>query len=263
MFILHLEIAKNVTMLLLLSPSKTLDEKFPRPNLPYTLPVFLMQSSALVSILKRFKPDQLAELMSINSKLSVLNAERYQKWELPFPENSAFPAILCFKGEVYNGLKAQSLSENDLKFAQDHLRILSGLYGVLRPFDLMMPYRLEMGTGLKGPKFEDLYQFWGNRITDALVRDTANQVLVNLASDEYFRAVNPSVFKRVVKCHFREERNGKLQFVTIFGKKARGLMARFVIENRISKVEDLKAFDSEGYLFNEPASTKDEWTFSR
>lgn len=250
-------------MILLLSPSKTLNEKPRKTKAPLTVPAFLHESSILADILRKLSPRKLEELMEINPKLAMLNAERYQAWANPFPSGSAFPSILCFQGEVYNGLKASLLSDKDLVFAQEHLRILSGLYGVLRPLDLIMPYRLEMGTALQNPRGDDLYAFWGQAVNDHIAAEAMGKTLINLASDEYFRVINPSSFSRVIKCHFREENNGKLRFVTIFGKKARGLMARFAIVNRITNPEDLKAFDEENYLFNPDLSSVDEWYFTR
>ena len=254
-------------MIALLSPSKTLNEKPRLITETYSIPEFLDKSSKLIEILKKYSPAQLEKLMNINPKLSHLNLERYLTWKLPFDTSNAQRAILMFKGEVYNGLKAETLSEKKLLFAQDHVRILSGLYGVLKPLDLMQPYRLEMGTLLKNPGGDNLYSFWGDLLTRKINEDISThkeKTIINLASDEYYNALDPSkINARMIKCMFKEERDGELKFITVFGKKARGLMTRFIIENKIGNSEDLKAFDSEGYRFNPEHSTKDAWMFSR
>jgi uncharacterized protein len=254
-------------MLIILSPAKTLKENFKRGKLDFTLPEFTAESEILVNTLRKYSPRKLMELMDINPKLAELNANRFSRWNPDFTPENSLPALLMFNGEVYNGLKASTLAKKDLVYAQNHLRILSGLYGVLRPLDLMKPYRLEMGTPLKVGRKKDLYSFWGDKITACLNRELEGQkekVLLNLASNEYSDAVNLKKIKaRVLTCTFKEERNGKLQFITLYGKKARGLMTRFIIENRIDKAEDLKHFDLEGYFFNERMSKRDEWMFCR
>jgi uncharacterized protein len=207
------------------------------------------------------------KLMDINPKLAELNASRFNRWSLPFTQENAKAAILMFNGEVYNGLKANTLSLKELKYAQDHLRILSGIYGILRPLDIIQAYRLEMGTGLKVGRKKNLYAFWGDKITENINRELAGhkeKVLLNLASIEYFGALNlKKINARILSCTFKEERNGKFQFVTIFGKKARGLMTRFIIQNRIEKAGDLKHFEEEGYFFNDRLSKENEWVFTR
>jgi len=254
-------------MLTLISPAKTLKDDI-NPKVPaHTLPEYLTEAEMLVSVLKKFSPPKLMQLMDINPKLADLNALRFSQWKLPFDKSNAKPALLMFNGEVYNGLKASTLSQKELEYAQDHLRILSGLYGVIRPLDIIRAYRLEMGTSLKVGRKKDLYAFWGEKLTENLNRELSGhkeKVLLNLASNEYFAAINPKkINARILSCTFKEERNGKYQFITIYGKKARGLMARFIIQNRIDKAEDLKHFDEEGYFFNERMSGEAEWVFTR
>jgi uncharacterized protein len=254
-------------MLIILSPAKTLKENFKPGKLDLTLPEFPAEAETLVKTLRKYSPRKLMELMDINPKLAGLNASRFSRWNSDFTPENSLPALLMFNGEVYNGLKASTLAKKDLVYAQNHLRILSGLYGVLRPLDLMKPYRLEMGTPLKVGRKKDLYSFWGDKLTACLNRELEGhkeKVLLNLASNEYSDAVNFKKIKaRVLTCTFKEDRNGKLQFITLYGKKARGLMTRFIIKNRIDKAEDLKHFDLEGYFFNERMSRGDDWMFSR
>jgi len=254
-------------MIAILSPSKTLDENPHLVTKAYSQPSFLSESAKLAGKLKTFTPAKLRELMNINPALADLNAGRYQEWELPFTPENARPALLMFKGEVFNGLKANTLAEEDLLYAQDHLRILSGFYGILRPLDIIRPYRLEMGTKLKVGRANNLYAFWGGRLTTAVNEALAFQkekVIVNVASQEYFHALDPEKLNaRVVNCHFREERNGKYTFITVYGKHARGMMTRFMIDNRIEHPEDLKAFDSDGYYFNSGMSGRNDWFFTR
>lgn len=254
-------------MVILLSPSKTLNEKPELITEEYTIPEFLNKSAELVDILKGFSPAGLGKLMDINPNLSNLNVERYLKWKLPFDTSNAERALLMFKGEVFNGLKAETLNEEHLLYAQKHIRILSGLYGILKPLDLMQPYRLEMGTELRHNGWKNLYEFWGDNLTNKLneaIEGHLEKTIVNLASDEYYSSIQAGKLKaRVLKCQFKEEREGKLKFITIFGKKARGMMARFIIENQIDHEDDLKAFDTDGYRFNPEQSTHDLLMFTR
>lgn len=254
-------------MITLLSPSKTLIEKPGHSTDAFTIPDFAEKSQQLVQEMRSYSPSDLGKLMKISPKLSELNVERYLSWQLPFSTSNAARSLLMFKGEVFNGLKAETLSEKNLHFAQDHLRILSGLYGMLRPLDLMQPYRLEMGTNMRVGEYENLYEFWGDLLTDKLNEELENhreKVVVNLASDEYYKALNEDkLHARIVKCQFKEERDGKLKFITLFGKKARGLMARYIIENGIDRVDDIKTFDKEGYYFNVEHSHDDLWMFTR
>ncbi|MFW5819967.1 MAG: peroxide stress protein YaaA [Bacteroidota bacterium] len=254
-------------MITLLSPSKSLNENPGLITKEYSIPEFLDRSAVLVEILREFTPSEMGKLMDINPKLSEINVERYLKWKLPFETTNSDRALLMFKGEVFNGLKAETLNEDDLLYAQDHIRVLSGLYGILKPLDLMQPYRLEMGTKLEVDHWKNLYEYWNDRITEKINDEMKSQdekVLLNLASDEYFKVLNPTkIDARILKCQFKEEREGKLKFITIYGKKARGLMTRFIIQNKIDRAEDLKAFDLDGYYYNEEHSSHDTWMFSR
>jgi len=254
-------------MLIIISPSKNLNEIPDRIISKYTLPGFLKESEILISKLRSYSPEKLAKLMNINRRLSELNVNRYHAWSPEFTIENSFPSLLMFSGEVFNGLKARTLNDKELNYAQDHLRILSGLYGILRPLDLMKPYRLEMGSDLKVGKAENLYSFWEDKITNAINLELKNQkqkVLVNLASDEYFKVIKTDKIKcRIVSCMFKESVGDKYKFITIYGKKARGLMTRFIIQNRIDKVEDLKHFEEEGYFYNDRLSKEDYLVFTR
>ena len=254
-------------MIIVIAPAKTLNEKPVHITNQYSIPSFLSESSILAEELRKYSADRLAALMNINSKLTDLNFRRYLMWTADFTVENARPALLMFNGEVYSGLKASTLKEKDLVYAQERLRILSGLYGILRPLDLMKPYRLEMGTPLKNPVGKDLYAFWGDRITLALNEILIHQrekTLVNLASQEYFKVIDPAKIKgRIITPVFKESRPEGFKMITIYTKKARGLMTRFIIENRIEKSEDLKHFDSEGYFSSENMSGEDELVFFR
>ncbi len=205
--------------------------------------------------------------MSISDNLATLNAQRYESYEQPFSLDNAKQSVLAFKGDVYNGLNTDGLTPNDLRFAQEHLRILSGLYGLLRPLDLIQPYRLEMGTKLKNKKGKDLYAFWGNKITELLNEDLATQkdkILVNLASKEYFKAIQPRDLEgKLLTISFKEYRDDKYKVIAFNAKKARGLMSRFIIQKRIMDVEKIKTFDLEDYFFNPDLSDDKEWVFTR
>lgn len=254
-------------MLMVISPAKTLDYESPLATEKYTQPELLAASQQLIDIARQLSPSQIASLMSISDKLAHLNAERFNDWQADFTPDNARQAILAFKGDVYTGLDAGTLEEDDFTFAQHHLRMLSGLYGVLRPLDLMQPYRLEMGIKLSNPQGKDLYSFWGDRLTKVLndaLDDQGDDVLVNLASDEYFKAVKPGILKgRIVKPVFLDEKNGKFKVISFYAKKARGLMTRYIIRNRLTSVEQLKAFDTDGYFYDEAASSADELVFKR
>lgn len=254
-------------MLLVISPAKTLDYESPLATEKYTQPQLLDHSKQLIDIARQLSPAQIASLMKISDKLSHLNAERFNDWQPEFTPENARQAILAFKGDVYTGLDASSLSEDDFAFAQQHLRMLSGLYGILRPLDLMQPYRLEMGIKLANPQGNDLYSFWGDRLTLMLneaLQAQGDDILVNLASDEYFKAVKPKQLQgRIIKPVFLDEKNGKFKVISFYAKKARGLMSRYIIQHRLTEVEQLKAFDVEGYFFDESASQGDELVFKR
>ncbi|MEW5558897.1 peroxide stress protein YaaA [Enterobacter asburiae] len=254
-------------MLILISPAKTLDYQSELPTSRYTHPELLDYSQQLIAVARKLTAPQIGKLMSISDKLADLNATRFHDWHPDFTPQNARPAILAFKGDVYTGLQAEEFSEADFDFAQQHLRMLSGLYGVLRPLDLMQPYRLEMGIRLENAKGKDLYHFWGEVITNKLneaLKAQGDDIVINLASDEYFRAVKPKALNgQIVKPVFLDEKNGKFKVISFYAKKARGLMSRYIIENRLTTVEQLKGFDSEGYFFDEDASTHEELVFKR
>ena len=258
-------------MILVISPAKALDYETPPTTATFTQPDFLDQSAELIDILREKSPAQIAELMSLSDQLSSLNVARYASWSRPFAADNAKQALLAFNGDVYEGLDATSLTEADLAWAQDHLRILSGLYGVLRPLDLMQVYRLEMGTRLASPRGKNLYEFWGERITDELNRLLAREeeagrerVLLNLASDEYFKSVKPKKLKgRIVTPVFEDWKGGRYKIISFYAKRARGLMSRYVIGKRIDEVEALQGFDAEGYAFAADASDADTLVFRR
>lgn len=253
-------------MLMVISPAKTLDYESPLATESYSQPDFLDDACELVDQLKSLEPHQISNLMHISDKLGQLNADRYQNWHTPFTPANARQAILAFKGDVYTGLAAENFSEADFEFAQKHLRMLSGLYGVLKPLDLMQPYRLEMGTKFENNRGKDLYGFWGDRITEELNRllTADDDVLVNLASNEYFKSVRKrSLNGRLVTPQFKDWKNGQYKMISFYAKKARGLMCRFAIENRITQADDLKGFDLEGYRFCAEQSDRDNWLFLR
>ena len=254
-------------MLMLLSPAKTLDYETPATTNSFSIPDYLGKSSELVKVLKQKSFLDLMELMQVSQKIAELNVERFNQWKLPFSTENAKQAVLAFKGDVYTGLDASALSENRLAYTQSHLRILSGLYGLLRPLDLMQPYRLEMGLKLTTKKGENLYQFWGEKITDALNVLLAKQdepVLINLASNEYFKSVQKkNLDGRLITPEFKDWKNGKYKMISFFAKKARGLMVRYAIDHNIQKAEVLKNFDYDGYHFNLELSRADKWVFSR
>jgi len=254
-------------MLIVLSPAKSLDYATPAHVDAATEPRFVPQSSELIGILRQKSPQDIAALMDLSDKLALLNVERYATWSPEFTPANSKQAVLAFDGDVYDGLSARTLSADDLTWAQAHVRILSGLYGALRPLDRMQPYRLEMGTTLPNPSGRDLYAFWGGRIAESLNADFGDDpvpVLVNLASEEYFKAVAPgSLRARVVTPVFEDEKAGKYKIVSFYAKKARGLMTRWAVVNRLGDVAALKDFDSAGYRFAPDASTADRWMFRR
>lgn len=254
-------------MLIVISPAKTLDYQSDIPTNRYTQPELLEHSQQLIGIARKLSAPQISTLMSISDKLASLNATRFHDWHPDFTPQNARQAILAFKGDVYTGLKAEEFSEADFDFAQRHLRMLSGLYGVLRPLDLMQPYRLEMGIRLENPKGKDLYQFWGDTITDKLNQTLASQgdnILINLASDEYFKSVKPKKLQaEIIKPVFLDEKNGKFKVISFYAKKARGLMSRYIIENRLTRPEQLTAFNTDGYFFDEAASSQNDLVFKR
>jgi len=254
-------------MVIIIAPAKTLNFDIQAQTKKFSLPDFAIESAQLVEILRKYSPSGLQKLMKINPDLAALNATRYLKWGLPFSPENAKQALLVFNGEVFNGLKALSLSEADLLFAQDRLRILSGLYGALRPLDLIQAYRLEMGTRLKVNRKNNLYQFWGSKITghiNDLLQSTNQKHLINLASNEYFKVLDKAkIDAEIITPVFKDFKNGEYKFITVYGKKARGLLARFIIENRIADVEKIKLFDVEGYYYNHHLTKGNNWVFTR
>lgn len=248
-------------MIIIISPAKTIDFSLPFAASQTSKPSFASDANTLAKELKAYKTSELAQLMSISNELALLNYERFQSWNNRSTPQK--PALSVFKGEVYNGMKAWEWSEDLIEYAQDHLRILSGLYGILRPLDLMKAYRLEMGTKLESGT---LYDFWGDKITKNINRSAANngRILVNLASKEYSRAANLKHFKgKVITPDFKDKHQGEYKMIAIYAKKARGLMVRFILENRIEDPQEMKAFDSDGYVFNSKMSTADNFVFTR
>lgn len=254
-------------MLIVISPAKKLDFKAASPTTDFTLPDHLDRARELIEIMRQKDSFEIADLMKLSMKLADLNMERFQQWHTPFTPDNAKQAIFAFSGDVYQGLDASSLGSDAISFMQDHLRILSGLYGVLRPLDLMQPYRLEMGTKLTSGHGRNLYDFWGSSITDSINSALAKQgdnVLVNLASNEYFSAIKTGDIKgRIVTPVFKELRRGTYRIISFNAKKARGYMSRFIIENRLADPEELKAFNVADYNFNPELSSANELTFTR
>ena len=254
-------------MLALISPAKTLDYETALPTDTYTQPRLLQQSQQLIDVCRKLSATEIASLMSVSEKIANLNVERFRDWNADFDFSNARQAMFAFKGDVYTGLDAYDLDDQEIDFAQQHLRMLSGLYGLLRPLDLMMPYRLEMGTKLNNTRGHNLYEFWGDIITDQINQDLANidaKVLINLASDEYYKSVNEkNIQAEIIKPVFLDQKNGKYKVISFYAKKARGLMARYIIKNKLSQVEQLKAFNSDGYYFDTESSSDKELVFKR
>lgn len=254
-------------MLLVVSPAKKLDFESPLATQQTSQAALLEHSQILIERCVKLSPDQIASLMKLSDKLSGLNAARFGEWSLPFTPENARQAILAFNGDVYSGLDAHSFSEKDFNFAQQHFRILSGLYGLLKPLDLMQAYRLEMGTKLDNIRGTNLYQFWGNIITDELnatLDEQKNNILINLASNEYFKVVNKKLLNAtIVTPQFKDWKNGQYKMISFFAKKARGLMARYIIQNQLTDHEQLKNFDLAGYQYNPDLTQGNEWVFTR
>ncbi|OTA18291.1 peroxide stress protein YaaA [Xenorhabdus vietnamensis] len=254
-------------MLITISPAKTLDYESPLVTEKFSQPLLLAESQQLIDVCRTLTPAQIGSLMSISDKLAGLNAARFGEWQPNFTPENARQAILAFKGDVYTGMQAETFSAGDFEFAQMHLRILSGLYGVLRPLDLMQPYRLEMGIKLENPRGKDLYKFWDDHITENLntaLEQQGDDVLVNLASDEYFKSVNTKkLVARIIKPVFLDEKNGKYKVISFYAKKARGLMSRFIIQNQLTDPERLVEFNLEGYAFDEALSKGNQLVFKR
>jgi|TARA_B110000908_G_C10192652_1_gene421286 cytoplasmic iron level regulating protein YaaA (DUF328/UPF0246 family) len=250
-------------MLVVISPAKKLDYSSSIEAPKLSQPALLDHAEELSIGLKALAPQDVSSLMHLSDKLGALNYERFQEWQTPFNETNARAAVLAFKGDVYQGLDADSMSAEDLHWAQDHLRILSGLYGVLRPLDLMQAYRLEMGTKFANQRGKDLYQFWGDVITAELNR-VESSVLVNLASNEYFKSVRKKdVNARIVTPVFMDKKDDKYKIISFYAKKARGLMSRYIIQNRITEIEQINQFNSDGYVYNAALSELDAPVFLR
>lgn len=256
-------------MLIVVSPAKSLDYESPLPTKKYSEPQLLDRSAELVGVMAKKSPDELRSLMSISESLAELNFDRSQEWERPFTPDNARPALLAFAGDVYAGIDAgNAFDERDFTHAQKTLRILSGLYGVLRPLDLMQPYRLEMGTKLRTTSGSDLYSFWGDEITDRLNADLAaspgSKALVNLASKEYFDSVNTDRIEApIITPSFLDAKNGDYKMIAFFAKRARGTMAAWIIRNRVKSVKGLERFEGMGYAFDPDRSTRNQPVFTR
>lgn len=252
-------------MISIISPAKSIDAARSVSNLAQSELYFPEEADFLISKLKKLKTKKIAELMDISPDLAELNFQRYQKWESALTPFEPFQAMFGFNGEVYRGLDAPGMKKGDIEFAQHNLRIISGLYGLLKPLDLISPYRLEMGTALAvSAKHKNLYSYWGDKITDVLNAELQGSDLINLASQEYFKAVNKKKIKsRIITPGFLDAKGGEYKSIQVYAKKARGLMARYIIDHRIKKAEDILSFDSEGYSYNERLSSADSWIFTR
>lgn len=254
-------------MITIISPAKTLDFNKMAITHEYSEPIFKEETSQLIGELKRYSLQEIEELMSISHKLAELNYKRYKQWNKEHSIENSKQAILAYSGDVYHGMKAEDFNEEQLKFSQQHVRIISGLYGVLRPLDLIQPYRLEMSIKLKNPKGVDLYSFWREKITDFFNKEIGehkDNTLINLASNEYFSAIDKNKFKgKIITPIFKEYKNGNYKIIRIYAKKARGAMAKYIVENEINSPEHIKNFNQYGYKYNEESSTDSEWIFVR
>jgi len=251
-------------MLIVISPAKTLDFESKPKTQRYSQPRFLEQSQQLIDDLQKLSVQDVASLMKLSDKLAGLNAARFETWQTPFDLDNAKQALFAFKGDVYTGLNADILDDDDLEFAQQHLRILSGLYGILKPLDLMQAYRLEMGTKFANAKGVNLYKFWGNSLRESLESELEDGVLINLASNEYFKAAQGSKLKaRIITPIFKDWKTDQYKMISFYAKKARGLMSRYIIQNKLQEPEQIKQFDTEGYRYSEEMSSGDDWVFIR
>jgi cytoplasmic iron level regulating protein YaaA (DUF328/UPF0246 family) len=254
-------------MLIVVSPAKNLDYETAPVTDKFTQPQLLEHAAELIEVCKTLTPADLSSLMHISDKLAGLNVARFTEWSTPFSPDNAKQAVLAFNGDVYTGLDATTFSEADFDYAQSHFRILSGLYGLLKPLDLMQPYRLEMGTKLANGRGKNLYEFWGTVITDKLNETLANHdepVLVNLASNEYFKSVKKKQLNgRIVEPVFKDQKNGQYKVISFFAKKARGLMARYLLQNQVNTMDELIKFDLGGYQYHQAFSTDDKPVFTR
>jgi len=254
-------------MIITLSPSKGQDFDSPTPSKIFTLPEQLEDSQLLINEAKKLNMESVRELMDVSENISNLNVQRFQDWSTPFDQNNAKAALFAFKGDVYSGIQKDKYDDGDLAYAQDHLRILSGLYGALRPMDLIQPYRLEMKTKLGNPRGNNLYQFWGERITEKLnesLKEQKEKTLVNLASNEYYKSVKPKLIQgKILNISFKEEKDGKSRILAVYAKKARGMMTDFILRNRIEHAEDIKDFGTANYSYSDTESDENHWVFSR
>jgi hypothetical protein len=253
-------------MLMVISPAKTLDFDSAPVTDVYSQPRFLDGSKQLIDRLKQLSAADIASLMKLSDKLAGLNVARYESWQTPFDLTNAKQAVLAFKGDVYTGLDAETMDQAGFDYAQSHLRILSGLYGVLKPLDLIQPYRLEMGTKLDNEAGKDLYKFWGSKLRESLEQEPAleDDILINLASNEYFKVVEAKNLKaRVITPVFKDWKNGQYKMISFYAKKARGLMSRYIIDNELQDADAIKNFDYDGYRFNAEMSQGDDWVFIR
>ncbi len=254
-------------MLIVISPAKTLDYDTPAITSQYTQPDYLNDAQQLIARARKLSTDDIIQLMDVSENIAKLNVERFQQWTTPFTPKNAKQAVLAFKGDVYSGLEAETFSEADFQFAQDHLRILSGLYGLLRPLDLMQAYRLEMGRKLDTTRGNNLYQFWGETITQGINQQmtaTSSKHLINLASNEYFKSVKSKLIDgEIITPEFKDYKNGSYKMMGVYAKKARGMLSRFIIQNQLNDPEEIKAFNQDGYSFNPELSKGNTWVFSR
>ena len=252
-------------MLVVISPAKKLDENCDLDVISkFTVPPYLESSKKIIKALREYSADNLSKLMNTSEKISELNYKRNIKWSLPFNKSNSLQALLMFKGDVYTGISVKDFNKDDFLFAQKSLRILSGLYGILKPLDLIQPYRLEMGTQLQIGKHRNLYDFWGDEITNILNDDKNNDYLINLASVEYFKSINIDNLKsKLINVSFKEKRDGKYKIIAIYSKRARGLMSRFIIKNKIIDPKSLKKFNLEDYKFNKTLSSDSDLVFTR
>jgi hypothetical protein len=254
-------------MLMVISPAKTLDFDSPLATSKNSQPRLLDQSQQLINELQKLAPHDISALMSVSDKIGTLNFDRFQAWQQPFNEDNARAAVLAFKGDVYTGMQAETFQASDFNFAQKHLRILSGLYGLLRPLDLMQAYRLEMGTKFVNKNGKNLYQFWDNKITTILnedIKDSGSKELINLASNEYFKSVQLKYLdSEVITPIFKDFKNGKYKIISFYAKKARGMMAAYIIKNKIKNAEDIKSFNIDGYRFDNDMTRDNNWVFTR
>ena len=252
-------------MLVVISPAKKLDENCDLDVISkFTVPHYLESSKKIIKALRGYSANNLSKLMNTSEKISELNYKRNIKWSLPFNKSNSLQALLMFKGDVYKGISVKDFNKDDFLFAQKSLRILSGLYGILKPLDLIQPYRLEMGTQLKIGKHRNLYDFWGDEITNILNNDKHNDYLINLASVEYFKSINVDNLKsKLINVSFKEKRDGKYKIIAIYSKRARGLMSRYIIKNKIIDPKSLKKFNLEDYKFNKTLSSDSNLVFTR